>query len=60
MASVIENYSKFQVHAVLRFLQAERVSESEIHCRLVSVYSQNVLSRKRVCARACRRTNSTE
>jgi hypothetical protein len=28
---VTENYSKFEVRAVVRFFQAEGVSESEIH-----------------------------
>jgi hypothetical protein len=31
MADVIEIYSKFEVCVVLRFLQAEGVSESDIH-----------------------------
>jgi hypothetical protein len=31
MADVIENDSKFEVIAVVRFLQAERVSQKEIH-----------------------------
>jgi hypothetical protein len=35
-AGVNENYSKFEVCAVVRFLQAEGVSQSKIHCRLVS------------------------
>jgi hypothetical protein len=29
MANVIENYSKFEIHVVVRFLQAEGVSQSE-------------------------------
>jgi hypothetical protein len=45
---VIENYSKFEVHTVVRFLHVEGVSQSEIHCKLVSVYGQNVFSRKEV------------
>jgi hypothetical protein len=45
MASVIKNYSKFEVCMVVRFLPAG-VSQSEIHRRLVSIYGQNVLSRK--------------
>jgi hypothetical protein len=49
MADVTENYSKFEVRAVVRFLQAERMSQSEIHRRLVSVYGQNVLSWKEEC-----------
>jgi hypothetical protein len=48
MAGVIENYSKFEVRAVVRFLQADGVSQSEVHLRLVSVYGQNVFSRKEV------------
>jgi hypothetical protein len=46
MAGVIENYSNFEVHAVIRFLQAERVIQGDIHRRLVSVYVQKVFSRK--------------
>jgi hypothetical protein len=48
MAGVMENYSKFEVCAVIWFLQAEGVSQSEIHCRSVRVYGQNVFSRKEV------------
>jgi hypothetical protein len=48
MAGVTENFSKFQVRAVARFLQAERVSQSEIQRRIVSVYGQKVFSRKEV------------
>jgi hypothetical protein len=43
---VIENYSKSEVCVVVRFLHAEGVSQSEIHRRLVSVYSEEVFSRK--------------
>jgi hypothetical protein len=31
---------------VVRFLQAVGASQSEIHCRLVTVYGQKVLHRK--------------
>jgi hypothetical protein len=48
MASVAENCSKFEVRAVVRFLQAEGVHESKINCRLVSVYGQNVFHQKEV------------
>jgi hypothetical protein len=48
MASVIENYLKFEVHAVVRFLQAEGVSQGKIHHRLVSVYGQNIFSQKKM------------
>jgi hypothetical protein len=33
---------------VARFSQAEGVHESEIHCRLISVYRQNVFIQKEV------------
>jgi hypothetical protein len=46
MAGVSENYSTFEVRAAVRFLQGERVSQGEIHRRLVSVYGVNVFSRK--------------
>jgi hypothetical protein len=46
MACVVENYSKIEVLAVVGFLQAEGVSQSEINRRLVSVYGWNVSSRK--------------
>jgi hypothetical protein len=39
MAHVTEDYSEFEVHIVVRFLQAEGGSQSEIHSRLVSGYS---------------------
>jgi hypothetical protein len=48
MASVIENYSKFEVCTMVRFLQEEGASQGEIHRRLVSVYSQNVFSQMEV------------
>jgi hypothetical protein len=46
MAGVIENYSKFEVFAVLRYLQAEGGSESDIHHREASIYGKNVFSWK--------------
>jgi hypothetical protein len=48
MAFVIENYSKFEVRAMVRFLKAEGVSQRKIHRKLVSVYGQNVFRRKEV------------
>jgi hypothetical protein len=48
MASVVKYYSKFEICTVVRFLQAEGVSQSKIHHRLVSVYNQNVFSLKEV------------
>jgi hypothetical protein len=50
MAGMTGNYSKFEVRAVVRFLQAEGVSRGEIHRRLESVSGQNVpAERKRLC-----------
>lgn len=48
MACVIAEYSKCEVRAVIRFLQAEGVNQSEIHRRLEGVYGPKVLSRKEV------------
>jgi hypothetical protein len=48
MIGVTENYSKFEVRAVVRFLQSEGLSQSEIHRRTVSVYGQNIFKRKEV------------
>jgi hypothetical protein len=50
MAGVIENYSNFEVRAVVKYFLADGVSESEIQCRLMSVHGQKVLSREKcVC-----------
>jgi hypothetical protein len=46
MAGVTENYSKIEVGAVIRFLQAEGVSQSEIRRRSLSVYGQKVFSQE--------------
>jgi hypothetical protein len=48
MAGMIENYFNFEDHAVVRFLQAEGVSQNKIHSRLLSAYGQNVSSRWRL------------
>jgi hypothetical protein len=48
MASVTENDSKFEVHTVVRFSQAEGVNQSDIHRRLVSACGQNVFSQREV------------
>jgi hypothetical protein len=48
MASVIENYYKYEIRSLVRFLQAEGRGVGEIHSRSVSVYSQNVFSQKEV------------
>jgi hypothetical protein len=48
MAGVTENYSKYEVREMIRFLQVEGASHSEIHRRLVSDYGQKSFSRKEV------------
>lgn len=48
MAGVIQPYSEYEVRVVIHFLQAEGVTQSVIHRRLVNVYGQNVLNRKEV------------
>jgi hypothetical protein len=48
MVCVIENNSKFEVRAVVIFLQAEGVSQNKSHSKLVSVYGQKVFSQKEV------------
>jgi hypothetical protein len=49
MAGMTENYSKLEVHAVVRFLT---VSQSEIPGRLLSVYGQDIS-----CIRAAKPLN---
>ncbi|GBN93861.1 hypothetical protein AVEN_5632-1 [Araneus ventricosus] len=46
MGYLIAEYATFEVRAVIRFLQAGGVNQSEIHCLLQGVYGLNVLSRK--------------
>jgi hypothetical protein len=48
MASVIENYSKFEVYVVNIFLQAEGVSQNEIHRNLVNGYGQKLSNQNEV------------
>jgi hypothetical protein len=44
LTGVTEDHSKSEVRMVVRFLQAEGVSQSEIHHRLESVYGEKVFS----------------
>jgi hypothetical protein len=46
IASVIENYTKLEIHLLVNILQAEKVSESRIPPRLVGVCIQKVFSWK--------------
>jgi hypothetical protein len=48
MAIVIEIYSKYEFRTLVRFLEAEGVSQGVIHQRLVSVYGYSVCSQKEV------------
>jgi hypothetical protein len=46
MADMIENYFKFEFHAVARFLQSERVNQNEIHRRSVFMDRKSSVERK--------------
>ena len=48
MATHLETWSKEEIRAVIRFLNAYRLNPSEIHNELESVYGEGVLSRSRV------------
>jgi hypothetical protein len=53
MAVSIQNPTKYEVRAVIRFLHAKRESAAEIHRQLVSVYGEGVMNRQNV-AKWCR------
>jgi hypothetical protein len=44
MVGVIKIYSKSEVRAVVRFFPAEGVSQSEVHRKLVNVFSRKEVS----------------
>jgi hypothetical protein len=46
MVGAIENFSQFEVRAVIRFLQAEVLNQNEIHRRLVECLWWNAFCRK--------------
>ena len=50
MATVIEDWSKTEVRGVIRFLHAKGTKPSDIHGELVTVYGNNVMSKKQVYA----------
>jgi hypothetical protein len=60
MDGAIEYYSKSEVCTVVRFLQAEGMSQSEINRRLVTVYGQKVFSQKELSIEADPRTSHTD
>jgi hypothetical protein len=51
MTGVTENKSKFQACMAVRFPKAKCVSESDIHCSLVTVSGQKVVNQKEVSVR---------
>jgi transposase len=56
MCAAIETLGKCEIHAVIRFLQAEGHSAAEIHCRMSAVYRPNFMSEKCVmewCRKFC-------
>jgi predicted transcriptional regulator len=48
MSVSIQNTTKCEVHAVIRFLHTIGETAVEIHCQLVSVYSEDVMNRQNV------------
>jgi beta-phosphoglucomutase-like phosphatase (HAD superfamily) len=60
MSGVIVNYSKFVVRALVRFLQAEGVSLSEIHCRSANGYGHNISRRIEVVRKTLKCHRNTE
>ena len=44
MAETIENHADCEVRSVIRFLQAENVRPCDIHCRLVTIYCEDVIN----------------
>jgi hypothetical protein len=53
MVVSIQNPTKCEVRAVIRFLQAKGETAAEIHPQLVSVYGEDVMNRQTV-AKCCR------
>jgi hypothetical protein len=48
MAVSIQNPTKCEVRAVIRFLQAKGETAAEIHRQLLSVYGEDVMKRQNV------------
>jgi hypothetical protein len=53
MAVLIQNPTKGEVRAVIRFLHAKGETAAEIHRQLVSVYGVNVMKRQNVAKWCC-------
>ena len=47
MAALIEKWTKLEVRSAIRFLHAKGTHLTEIHCELVAVYGEHVLSRNK-------------
>ena len=48
MAAYLETWSKEEIRAVIRFLNAKSLNPTEIHKELQSVYGEHVISRSQV------------
>ena len=48
MAAHLETWSKEEIRAVIRFLNAKSLNPTEIHKELQSVYGEHVISRTQV------------
>jgi transposase len=53
MAVSIQNPTKYEVHAVIRFLHVKGETAAEIHHQFVSVYSEDVMNRQNVAKWCC-------
>lgn len=48
MTALIEEWSRVEIRSVIRFLHAKGKGPTEIHRELLSVYGENVMTRKQV------------
>jgi hypothetical protein len=46
--SLIKNLANFEIHAVIRFLNAKILTAAEIHLQLCGVYGRSVICDKKV------------
>jgi hypothetical protein len=57
MATVLKEWTKEEVHSVIRFLWAKKVPSVEIHREIVTVSGANVMTVQHVC-KWCREWSS--
>jgi hypothetical protein len=44
MSAVLLHWAKLEVHAIIRFVNARNVMTAHVHCQLVEVYGEVVMS----------------